>query len=199
MVKILVIIVLIIIIIINIRKEEFLHNKKRLTIFTSSFNLEYENEIKELIKKIDPKKIEIVLGSRYEGLMGSISDIYKERGGKVISAQVKQFIDKRYKDDYIYDTLRERTLQLIELGDNYLVLPGGIGTSNELFEVLVKNNIKDFNKKIYVFNINGFYNNIINHLKYLEDKKYIYGSGYKGLNLFISDNIDEIAKNINNN
>jgi uncharacterized protein (TIGR00730 family) len=199
MIKLLIILILISIIILSTLKEKYINKKKKLTIFTSSFNLEHENKIIELINKIDPKKIEIIVGSKYEGLMGSISDTYSKKNGKIISAQVKQFTNKKYKDDYIFDTLRERTLKLIELGDIYLVLPGGIGTSNELFEVLVKNNIKDFNKKIYIFNINGFYNHLINHLKYLKEKNYIYGSGYKGLNLFISDNIDEIAQNINNN
>jgi uncharacterized protein (TIGR00730 family) len=172
--------------------------KKRLTIFTSSFNLKYQDNIKKLINKLDPNKIIIVIGSRYEGLMGVISETFIKNKGEVISVNTKQFINPKFNDDYEYDNLRDRQNKLIELGDEYLILPGGIGTTSELVDVLIKNNIKESNKKIYIYNIDGFYDNIMNHINYLNKENFIYGDGFKGLNINISSNMDYIVNKINN-
>ena len=173
-------------------------NKKKLTIFTSSINLKYKDNIKKLINKLDPNKITIVVGSRYEGLMGVISDTFIKNNGEIISSNVKMFINDKFKDDYVYDNLRDRQKKIIELGDEYLILPGGIGTLSELIEVLLSNDIKESNKNIYIYNIDGFYDNIMNHINYLNKEKFIHGGGIKGLNINLLDNIDDIADKINN-
>lgn len=173
-------------------------NKKNLTIFTSSFNLKYKDNVKKLINKLDPNKITIVVGSRYEGLMGIISDTFIKNNGKIISSNVGRFINDKFKDDYVYDKLRDRQNKLIELGDEYLILPGGIGTLSEFTDVLLSNDIKESNKNIYIYNIDGFYDNIMNHINYLNKEKFIYGGGIKVLNIHFLDNIDDIADKINN-
>ena len=52
---------------------------------------------------------------------------------------------------------------MVELGDAYLILPGGLGTTYELFQVLVKNNINDFRKK-YIFNVYGFFDDLLAYI-----------------------------------
>ena len=196
--KIIIFFLLTFILLLLIYKFVNIKNKKKLTIFTSSINLKYKDNIKKLINKLDPNKITIVVGSRYEGLMGVISDTFIKNNGEIISSNVKMFINDKFKDDYVYDNLRDRQKKIIELGDEYLILPGGIGTLSELIEVLLSNDIKESNKNIYIYNIDGFYDNIMNHINYLNKEKFIHGGGIKGLKIHLLDNIDDIADKINN-
>ena len=197
--KIIIFFLLLIIIVILIYTFIKLKNKKTLAIFCSSktTNPIYINSTKEIINKLDPNKITIIVGERVKGLMGIISDTFIKNNGEVISANIGLFATDKFKDDYIFDILQDREYKIIELGDNYLILPGGIGTTNELFEVLVKNDINEAHKNIYIYNINGFYDNILNQInKY--SKENLISSNLKNLNIFVSDNIDEITNKINN-
>jgi len=197
--KIILFFLLIFILLLLIYKFTNIKNKKKLTIFCSSKakNQIYINNTKEIVNKLDPNKITIVVGNRYKGLMGIISDTFIKNNGEVISSNVGMFINDKFKDDYVYDEIRDRQNKLIELGDEYLILPGAIGTTSELFEVLSKNDINEHHKNIYLYNLNGFYDDIVNYLTNLDKKDMIY-SNYKNLKLYISDNIDDITNKINN-
>ena len=174
--------------------------KKKLTVFCSSkdnINSTYIEHIKTLITKIDPNKIEIIIGSRYEGLMGIVSNTFIKNKGTIISVQTSQFLNEDFKDDYVYDNLSDRENKLYELGDEYLILPGGIGTSTELFEVLLRNDINETSKNIYIYNINGFYENILHHIDKLNNENILYGNSIQNLKIHSSTNLNDIVNKIN--
>lgn len=58
--------------------------------------------------------------------------------------------------------------------DAAIVLPGGFGTLDEMFEMLTWNQLKIHDKKIYVLNSNGFYNHLQMHLKQLQKEGFLY-------------------------
>ena len=73
--------------------------------------------------------------------------------GKIISSNVTKFVEPDIDDDYVFDNINERQRKLVDLGDAYLILPGGYGTCSEMFEVMTKNDIGESSKPIFIFNL----------------------------------------------
>ena len=149
---------------------------KILTIFCSGKNgikQEYLDEIKTLVNSFDTEKITIAYGGGNVGLMGTVSDTYKAKGGKLITSNIKKFTVDGYPDDYIFDNITERQSKLIELGDIFLALPGGFGTLYELLEVITKNQIEEISKPVYIYNYNGIYDNLERLINDLQKDEFI--------------------------
>jgi len=149
---------------------------KILTIFCSGktgLKKEYENVVKDLINSLDPNEITIAYGGGNVGLMGIVRDTFEARGGKVISSNIEKFVVEGYPDDYVFDNITERQSKLIELGDEFLALPGGFGTLYELFEVITKNQIEEISKPIYIFNYKNIFDYLIQQIKLLTEEGFI--------------------------
>ncbi len=58
--------------------------------------------------------------------------------------------------------------------DAALVLPGGLGTLDELFEMLTWNQLAIHDKKIFIMNSGGFFNHLIQHISLLEKNDFVY-------------------------
>ena len=69
-------------------------------------------------------------------------------------------------DEFIYtDTMRERKQLMEDKSDAFIMSPGGIGTYEEFFEILTLKQLGRHNKPIVIFNINGYYNPMLDMLK----------------------------------
>ena len=64
-------------------------------------------------------------------------------------------------DLHVVENMVERKEMMIELSDAFVVLPGGIGTFEELFEVWTGNHIKAYTKPIVLVNLEGFYDGLL--------------------------------------
>jgi hypothetical protein len=73
----------------------------------------------------------------------------------------------------VVDTMQERRTIMMERGDGYLVLPGGIGTYEEFFEVLVGRQLGDHIKPIGIVNINGYFDPLHNMLEHGIEHQFI--------------------------
>jgi uncharacterized protein (TIGR00730 family) len=168
-----------------------------LTVFCSSKNnIEkiYFDKCESLINKLDINRINIVYGGGTTGLMGIINKSYK---GKIISSNLNKFTEPNLVDDYVFDNIHDRQQKLIELGDAFLILPGGCGTHYELFEILTKNDIGETNKSIFIYNINNIFDELLQHINNLYNKGFI-TKDLKKLNLYILNDEIEITNLINN-
>ena len=83
----------------------------------------------------------LIYGAGRYGLMGALAGAVKENGGKVIGV-IPRFLDSRegHRDDldqleYV-DSMAERKTRMIELGDAFIALPGGVGTLEEIAEII---------------------------------------------------------------
>lgn len=114
----------------------------------------------------------LVTGCSVNGLMGMVArgfDEEKEEGQKHIGVYPTSLshIEKPYPADEIIQlpTLDERQHKLVELGDEFWILAGGVGTMYELFEVLTKTAVGEIHpKRIRIYNIDGFYHDLFNQL-----------------------------------
>jgi uncharacterized protein (TIGR00730 family) len=168
-----------------------------ITVFCSSKNNTdkvYFDKCENLINKLDINKINIVYGGGSNGLMGIIKKTYK---GKIISSNLIKFIEPDLKDDFVFDNIHDRQKKLIDLGDAFLILPGGCGTHYEFFQILTQNDIGETNKLIIIYNINNIFDELINHINNLHKKGFI-TKDFEKLNLYIFNDDTQIANLINN-
>jgi len=70
--------------------------------------------------------------------------------------------------------MHDRKKLLYEKGDAAIVLPGGLGTFDELFEMLVWNNLSIHDKKIVLFNYQGFYDPLVAMINKMEEEDFLY-------------------------
>ena len=111
----------------------------------------------------------LVYGSSSMGLMGRVARGAQQEGGYVIAVNVELFRDIPYKletDEYTVEpTMQSRKVSLIEKGDACVALPGGIGTLDELTEVLCMNQIGTVSKPVGLLNVDGYFDGFLLQLR----------------------------------
>lgn len=104
----------------------------------------------------------IVFGGGNNGLMGAIARGVKRADGEIIGI-VPKFFDMPgivFEDctELVYtETMRERKQLMEEKSDACLVLPGGIGTFEEFFEMLTLKQLGQSERALVILNTNGYY------------------------------------------
>ena len=185
---------------INKRREEKEGKiMKNLTVFCSSksnIDVKYHEAVSRLIGLIDHSKYNVVYGGGTGGLMGTVRKTYEKKGGKVISSNVRRFMENDCPDDFVYDTIDERQKKLIDLGDMYLILPGGYGTHFEMLEVMTKNDIGEASKPIFLYNVNGIFDNLIKLIDNLVKEGFI-TRNFDNIKVFSSGDEFELSCMIN--
>ena len=125
------------------------------------------------------KKIDLIYGGGSVGIMGAIAGSVMKNGGKVRGVIPRLLVDKEHQHDNIteltvVDDMHMRKRKLYDLCDAALILPGGFGTMDELFEILTWNQLFIHNKPIFLLNSEGFYDHLIMHIQRLEKEQFLY-------------------------
>jgi uncharacterized protein (TIGR00730 family) len=133
----------------------------------------------ELGKHIAALKLKLVYGGGRKGLMGAIADSVLESGGVVMGVIPKILTDFEHQHTGLTELtvvpdMHSRKRMMYDLSDAAIILPGGYGTLDEMFEMLTWNQLKIHNKKIYLLNSAGFYDRLIDHLRFLEKENFLY-------------------------
>ena len=110
----------------------------------------------------------IVYGGGATGLMGAVADGVLSENGKVIGIMPRflteqEIAHSKVQDMRIVETMHERKMELEQLGDAIIMLPGGAGTLEEFFEVFTWGQIGLHQKPIGILNVDGYFD----HLKAL--------------------------------
>lgn len=106
--------------------------------------------------------IRLVYGGGAVGLMGVVADAVLENGGRVTGI-IPRFLDdaevgKRDVTDMIQtDTMHDRKARMAELSDGFVVLPGGLGTLDETFEILTWKQLRLHAKPVVLVNTDGYW------------------------------------------
>ncbi len=106
--------------------------------------------------------LSLVYGGGCIGLMGEVA-IAAAKGGATVTGVITQKLvaHEQANNDcdelIVVKTMQERRTIMMERSDGYLVLPGGIGTYEEFFEVLVGRQLGDHTKPIGIVNVNGYF------------------------------------------
>ena len=142
-----------------------------------SFNKEHEKIAKKIGKELALRKIKIIYGGANLGLMGLIADEALKNKGEVIGVALKSFkkwniLHKKITKIYLVNTLQKRKELMYKKSDAFIVLPGGIGTIDEVFEVIATNILTKSNKLLILLNYKRFWNKLIDLLNTNIKQKY---------------------------
>ncbi len=108
------------------------------------------------------RDITLVYGGGSLGLMGALADGCLDAGGRVVgvipeSMVAKELAHPRATEMHVVQSMAERKIKLMDLGDAFCALPGGIGTLDELFEVLTAIQLKFIDAPVGMLNSAGFW------------------------------------------
>ena len=155
---------------------------KSITVFCGSksgFNPLYEQHAEALGKLLAAKEITLIYGGGNKGLMGAVANASMLQGGKVIGIIPEILLEWEAQHTGITELLvvadmHVRKKRLYELCDAAIILPGGNGTLDELFEMLTWNTLNIHNKKIILLNSAGFYDHLIAHITTMSAEGFLY-------------------------
>ena len=103
------------------------------------------------------------------GLMGMLAEAALAADGHVIGIAPKLLIEKEIMhrgltELHVVETIHERKVMMTGLADAFLILPGGYGTLDELFEVLTLQQLKVHDKPCGLLNVDGFFDALVTYL-----------------------------------
>ncbi|MBN2480237.1 MAG: TIGR00730 family Rossman fold protein [Bacteroidales bacterium] len=159
----------------------------------------YSKACLELARLLNKHKISLVYGGGNIGLMGILADEMLRLESEVIGVIPQKLVDIELAHTgltqlHIVHTMHERKALMMELADIFIVLPGGIGTLDEFFEVFTWQLLEYHSKKISVLNINGFYDQLILFIQSIIKKGFLNQSQIKSL--IISDSPPELIMSL---
>lgn len=128
---------------------------------------------------IASREIRLVYGGGSAGLMGIIADAVLEKGGKVTGIIPSLLLEwevqhRKLTELIIAEDMHHRKKELYSRCDAALVLPGGFGTLDELFEIITWNQLTIHDKPIFIFNSDHFYDSLLLHLEKMKNEGFLY-------------------------
>ncbi|MBO4219260.1 MAG: TIGR00730 family Rossman fold protein [Erysipelotrichaceae bacterium] len=138
----------------------------------------YKQQSFELGKALAEAGHELIFGGGSRGLMGAVARGFKQGGGRVIGIAPKLFdvgdiLLKECDEKIITEDMSSRKKKMMEMADAFIALPGGIGTYDELFEVMVEGQLEYHHKPIIVYNVNGFYDRLLDMLEHTAEEGFM--------------------------
>jgi len=111
----------------------------------------------------------LVYGGASVGLMGAVADAVINAGGRAVGVIPQSLIDMEIAhsglaDLHVVASMHERKALMAQLSDGFIALPGGIGTLEELFEIMTFAQLRFHQKPCGLLNIEGYYDQLISFL-----------------------------------
>ena len=141
----------------------------------------YTIAAKQLAVTLVNQDIVLVYGGGNIGLMGVIADEVLALGGKVTGVIPQALVDKEVGHTgltqlHIVDNMHQRKAIMAELSDGFIAMPGGIGTLEELFEVMTWAQLGFHQKPIGLLNVSGFYDGLLHFLEHTRQQGFLRAS-----------------------
>jgi hypothetical protein len=176
--------------------------KKNICIFCGSRdgnNLDMIAKTAEVGRELSYAGFGIVFGGGRLGLMGAVAKAAIEANGSVIGIIPKGLtsrepIQQQLTELYVVDDIIERKRMMIEKSDAFLILPGGLGTLDELFEVWTGLQVGAHKKPIIIANWGNYYNQLLAFLKQADDHGFLNGDHLRGAEVI--NDIDGIVSTL---
>ncbi len=154
---------------------------------------EYREVAQKLGRALALQRIGLIYGGARVGLMGAVADAVLAGGGHVVGVIPQVLVDKEIahkgvQELHVVDTMHTRKKLMSDLADAFLVLPGGFGTLEELFEVLAWQTLKLHAKPVVLLNVKGFYDKLLEFLDVCEQEGTLRGNRNA---LLVAQEVDE--------
>ncbi len=138
---------------------------KRICVFCGSSpgaRSEYVEAARRLGAILALRKIGLVFGGGKVGMMGHLARAARDNGGEVIGVIPRDLYEKKVAfagltDLRVVASMHERKALMAELSDGFMALPGGLGTLEEIFEVITWAQLGLHQKPCGLLNVSGFF------------------------------------------
>jgi uncharacterized protein (TIGR00730 family) len=132
----------------------------------------YADAARAMARAMVNDNIDLVYGGGKVGLMGIIADEVLRLGGKATGVIPQALMDKEVGHGglthlHVVKDMHERKAMMAELADGFIAMPGGMGTLEELFEMLTWSQLGFHGKPIGVLNVDGFYDGLVGFVQHL--------------------------------
>ncbi|MCI5043146.1 MAG: TIGR00730 family Rossman fold protein [Aquisalinus sp.] len=134
----------------------------------------FANAAKRLGEQMAAQQVRLVYGGGKLGLMGTVAGAARDGGGDVFGIIPKFLVDMEGilegVDHEIVETMHERKMMMFEQSEAICTLPGGIGTLEEIIEVLSWARLDLHRKPVVLLNIEGFWSPLVELLNHIIDR-----------------------------
>lgn len=145
---------------------------------SSGRRTEYIESAHGLAKELTKRGMGLVYGGASVGIMGEIADAVLSGGGEVIGVIPQALVDKEVSHSSltelkIVNSMHERKAVMADLSDGFIALPGGLGTLEELFEVLTWAQLGFHTKPCGLLNVGSYYEKLCSFLDHAVEEQFI--------------------------
>jgi uncharacterized protein (TIGR00730 family) len=157
----------------------------------------YMQHAAELGKIMAAHHVTLIYGGGSAGIMGTIADNVMANGGKVTGIIPKVLLEWERQhlgitELIVSDDMHARKKMIYSLCDAAIILPGGFGTLDELFEILTWNQLSIHDKPIFILNSDDFYKHLILHIQHIQEEQFLYEQTEK--RMIVLDNPLELVQ-----
>ena len=162
-------------------------------------NPTYAQEAKNIAEIIAKKGINVVFGGGDVGLMKIVSDTALDNGVKALGISLRSLYElelsnPRLDEVIVAETLLDRKDVFMQRSDAFIVLPGGVGSLDELAEVMASNQLGIINKPIGILNTAGYYDHLIAWMNKAVAEGFISDANFD--ELIITDSCEDLVERI---
>ena len=159
----------------------------------------YASEAKKVAEVIVKKGMNVVFGGGDVGLMGVVSHTAIDNGGEVLGISLQslyelELTNPRIQEVVVAQTLLERKDIFMQRSDAFIVLPGGVGSLDELAEVMCSNQLGIINKPIGILNTNGYYDHLLAWMQKAVEEGFVSDANFN--ELIVSDSCEDLIERV---
>lgn len=138
----------------------------------------YAETTRALVRTLAEAGIKIIFGGGKVGLMGVVAETAIAARAHVVGVTPRRLLEhevvhKGLTELYVVDSLHERKVMMTQMADAFIVLPGGMGTMDETFEVLTLTQLGVHRKACGLLNVAGFYDRLVDFLDHAVAERFI--------------------------
>jgi uncharacterized protein (TIGR00730 family) len=139
----------------------------------------YAEGARALAAALVDANLALVYGGGNVGLMGIIADEVLRLGGEVTGVIPSALVEREVGHagltrQFIVKDMHERKAMMAQLSDGFVAMPGGLGTLEELFEMLTWAQLGIHDKPIALYNVNGFYDRLVDFIVHAREEGFIH-------------------------
>ena len=159
-------------------------------------NRRYAEDAKKIGEILAAKGINVVFGGGNVGLMKIVSDAALDNGVDAIGIGLEslhnlELVNPRLKNQIITKTLLDRKDEFMKRSDAFIVLPGGVGSLDELAEIMANNQLGLINKPVGLLNTEGYYDHLLAWMKKAVEENFITEANFN--DLIVSSSCEDLV------
>ena len=159
-------------------------------------NPRYAEDAKKIGEILAAKGINVVFGGGNVGLMKIVSDAALDNGVDAIGIGLEslhnlELVNPRLKNQIITKTLLDRKDEFMKRSDAFIVLPGGVGSLDELAEIMANNQLGLINKPVGLLNTEGYYDHLLAWMRKAVEEDFITEANFN--DLIVSSSCEDLV------